>query len=170
MWGKTTAEIGVPPRHTVIEGSRGKTLLCFVGSLAFTSVGFLTLSDPKTDVKAWFCILFFGLCTAVFAWLLARPHRLILDERGFTLDGGLRRSPKTTAWSDVEVFLVYRLPKAGKMIGYNFTPAVRKNTMMARMARKFSADGVLPKGWSMSPEEVVETLNAHRARASSRAR
>jgi hypothetical protein len=165
MWGKTAAEISVPPRHTTIQGSRGKTLLYLAGSLAFTAIGVLMVADPHRGLKSWLCVTFFGLCTAVFAVLLVRPHKLILDDNGFTLDGGLRRSPRTTAWRDVETFFVYRLPKAGKMIGYTLMPAVRKNTMMANLARNFGGDGALPKGWSMSPEQMAETLNAHRARA-----
>jgi hypothetical protein len=36
---------------------------------------------------------------------------------------------------------------------------------MGRIARRFGADAALPKGWPMSPDAMVEHLNAVRAQA-----
>jgi hypothetical protein len=158
-------DISVPERFTTIKGSPGKTLLYLACSLGFVTIGLFLFRDPGQTTIAWLCTGFFGLCSATLAWLLIHPHTLTLDESGFTLSGGLVRAPKTTAWRDVEGFFVYRLPKGGKMIGYNFAPGVRKDTVMAKIVRGLAADGVLPKGWPQSPDKMAETLNAYRARA-----
>ena len=158
-------DISVPERFTTIKGSRGKTLLYLAFSLGFVAIGVFLFRDPGQTTIAWLCTGFFGLCSAMLAWLLVHPHTLTLDEGGFTLSGGLVRAPKTTPWRDVEGFFTYRLPKGGKMIGYNFAPGVRKDTVMAKIVRGLAADGALPKGWSESPDEMAQTLNAYRARA-----
>jgi len=161
-------DIGAPTRHMTILQSRGKNLLWLAFSLAF--MGFLVGSSPDSELKAWLAIGFFALCSAVFAWLLLRPHRLILEDHGFTLSGGFMWSPKTTAWTDVENFFVYSLGRGGKMIGYNFISAVRKTSLIARLSRRIAADAALPRGWPMSPEHMVEALDAYRIRAQPRAR
>ena len=158
-------DISVPERSTTITGSRGKTLLYLAISLGFVAIGTFLFRAPGQTTIAWLCTGFFALCAAMFAWLLVRPHTLTLDEGGFTLSGGMVREPKTTPWRDIEGFFVYRLPKGGKMIGYNFAPGVRKDTVMAKIVRGLAADGVLPKGWPQSPDEMAQTLNAYRARA-----
>ena len=158
-------DISVPERSTTIRSSVGKTLLYLVISLVFVSIGLVMLGDPSQATTAWGCILFFGLGGLVFIWLLVRPQLLILDDEGFTLSGGMVRSPKMTLWRDVESFFVYRLPRGGKMVGYNFAPGRRKETALAKLARGLGADGALPKGWPMSAEKMAETLNERRMRA-----
>ncbi|MGR4863388.1 hypothetical protein [Caulobacter sp. LARHSG274] len=158
-------DISVPERSTTITGSRGKSLLSLAVSLGFVAIGVFLFRDPRQMTIAWLCTGFFGLGAAMFAWLLVHPHTLVLDERGFTLSGGLVRAPKTTSWRDVEGFFTYRLPRGGKMVGYNFAPGVRKDTVMAKIVRGLAADRVLPKGWPQSPDKMAETLNAYRAQA-----
>ena len=165
----TAQDINVPARSTTITSSRGKTLLYLATSVVFVAMGVFMLGDPSHTTMAWLCILFFGLGVAAFVWLLIRPQTLTLDETGFTLGGGMVRSPLTIAWRDVQGFFVYKLPKGGKMIGYNFTPGARKDTAIAKLARGLGADGALPRAWPQSPEKMAETLNAYRARALARA-
>jgi hypothetical protein len=161
----TGQDISVPARSTIITSSRGKTLAYLAVSLIFVAMGAFMLGDPSQATMAWLCIVFFGLGVVAFIWLLIRPQTLTLDAEGFTLGGGMVRSPKTIPWRDVQGFFVYKLPKGGKMIGYNFAPGARKDTTIARLARGFGADGALPRAWPQSPEKMAETLNAYRARA-----
>lgn len=148
-----------------IHGSYWKNGLYLAISLVFVVGGLAMLRDPEAVGAAWLCLIFFGLGAVVFLWMLVRPQRLILDSQGFTLCGGLVRSPKLVRWRDVEPFFVYRLPRAGKMIGYNYRPGAGPDSMLARINRRLGADCALPKGWPMSPEAMVEQLNACRARA-----
>lgn len=153
-------------RSSEIVGSRWKAALYLAASVAFAAGGLLMLNDPaESRAAAMLCLIVFGLGALVFLLMLIRPQRLALDGQGFTLDGGLVRSPKLVRWRDIEPFFVYRLPRAGKMIGYNFRPGVKPETTMGRIARRFGADAALPKGWPMSPDALVEHLNAYRAQA-----
>jgi hypothetical protein len=151
---------------TEFSVSRRKTAPYLGGSLAFLAIDLLLLQHPDEDAwKLQLGLGFFGLCALVFVWLLIRPQRLLLDRQGFTVLGGFIRSPKKIPWRDVEAFFVYRLPKGGKMIGYNYRPGARKDSALARVGRAFGADGALPKGWALSPENMVVELNAYRQQA-----
>lgn len=151
---------------TEISVSRWKIALYLAISLGFVAIALLMVQHPDEEVwKAQLGLGFFGLCSLIFAWLLIRPQRLVLDSQGFTLEGGLVRNPKKVYWRDIDEFLVYRLPRAGKMIGYNYKPGVRQDSALARITRKFGADAALPKGWPMSPEKMVAELNTWRLQA-----
>lgn len=152
--------------ETEFSVSRGKIALYLCGSLAFVATALLFLQHPDQDAwKLQLCLGFFGLCSVVFVWLLIRPQRLLLDSQGFTLAGGFIRSPKKIPWREVDAFFVYRLPRGGKMIGYNYLLGARKDSALARVGRAFGADGALPKGWTLSPEKMVAELNAYRQHA-----
>jgi hypothetical protein len=127
------------------------------------------VQDPKANsVVGWFGIAFFGLCALVSARLIVRPQVLLLDGEGFTLDGGLVRSARKIGWRDIEGFFVYRLPKGGKTIGYNYEPAAGKDSLLIQINRAFGSDGALPKAWSGSPESMADELNDYRLQALAR--
>ena len=152
-----------------ITSARWKTILYLVVSLLFVACGLLALQEPQGDVAGLqLGMVFFGLCAAIFTWMLIRPQRLLLDSEGFTLVGGLVRSPEKVRWSDIEGFIVYRLPRAGKMIGYNYRPGMRPPRPMAKLTRWLGADAALPKGWPKSVEKMVEELNSYREQAAGR--
>jgi hypothetical protein len=151
---------------TEIATSRWKLALYLAGSLAFVAIALRLPPQPHRDAwKLQLGIGFFGLCAVVFAWLLIRPQRLALDAEGFTLLGGFVASPKKVCWRDIDEFFIYRLPRGGKMIGFNYKPGVRPVSPLVRPHRLRGADGALPKGWARSPEEMVAELNAYRRRA-----
>jgi hypothetical protein len=154
-----------------IRSSRGKTALCLAGSLALFAGSLLGLQHPGQDGGALgLGAVFFGMCAAMFAWLLVRPQRLLLDHEGFAVAGGLVRTPRKVLWRDVELFFVYRLPRGGKMVGFNYRAQPRDVSPMARPGRRFGADGALPRCWPGSPEAMVERLNARLATARPAAR
>ncbi|MNF09851.1 hypothetical protein D3C80_2106200 [compost metagenome] len=68
-------------------------------------------------------------------------------------------------WREVDPFFEYRLPRGGTLIGYNFAPSARKASALIRVNRFLGAEAALPKGWPGSSEEMVERLNAYRAKA-----
>ncbi len=149
-----------------ILGSRWKIGLYLAISLAFVAGGLW--ASPASGVNAWkmdFAVGFFGLGSLVFVWLLIRPQRLHLDPQGFTLSGGLVRTPHKVLWAEVDRFFVYRLPRGGKMVGYNFKPGVRKPSALRSITRGLGAEAALPKGWPQSPEQLAEELESCRRRA-----
>jgi hypothetical protein len=153
-------------RSSEIVGARWKAALYLIASLAFAVGGALMLNDPdESRAAAMLCLMVFGIGAVVFLVLLLRPQRLVLNSEGFEVSGGLVGTPKLVRWRDIEPLFVYRLPRAGKMIGYNFRPGVKPESTMGRIARRFGADAALPKGWPMSPDAMVEHLNAVRAQA-----
>lgn len=149
-----------------IKSSRGKTVLGLLVSLTFVAIFVAIPSEPAADShKAWLGGGFFGLCSVVFACLLIRPQRLSLTPTGFTVSGGLIRSPKHVLWRDVDSFFEYRLPRGGTMVGYRFVPGARSDSALIRVSRSLGAEAALPKGSPESTEQLVERLNAYRARA-----
>lgn len=152
----------------VISASRGKTLLLLSASLFFVlSCAFVIHVSKDGDTAGlWWCMAFFGLGVLVFAWQLVRPQILVLNEQGFSLGGGLVRSPKLVPWKDIEGFhVVHRRCRIGDMIGYNFAPGVKKSSVMRSVTKSLGAEAALPQGWTLSPEEMVVLLNEYRRRA-----
>jgi hypothetical protein len=147
--------------------SRLKTSVAFLGSSAFVAIATLLPSQAgESNDWRWWCGAFFGLCAVVFCWLLIRPQRLTLDREGFTVRGGFVRSPKRIPWRSIDPFFVYRLPRGGKMIGFNFRPGAEpRHTLLRKLNRRLGAEGSLPKLWPVPPDQLVEELNAYRQRA-----
>jgi hypothetical protein len=150
-----------------ITGSRSKAAGYLVVSLGFSAIGFwMTMSpDKPADIwKGWFCAGFFGLCAVVFSWRLLFPGILTLDTRGLFLRSGFRRDPPLIPWRDVDRFFIYRADRGVKLIGFNYKPGRAPPSRLRGLVRAFGADAGLPKGWPMSPDDLVELLNEHRAR------
>jgi len=151
---------------TEITTSRWKIAVFLGGSLAFVAIAFWLLQHPTQNAwKLKLGFVFFGLCAALFVGLLINPQRLVLDHEGFTILGGFVRSPKKIQWRDIDGFFVYRLPRGGKMIGFNYKAGASPRPRLARFNRAFGAEGALPKGWPQSPEALAAQLNAYRAQA-----
>jgi hypothetical protein len=139
-------------------------------SLGFVAIAILHLRTAHNIsewslIKTWLGVIFFGLGVLVFSWLLIRPQRLSLDAEGFTVAGGMIRTPWKIRWQDVSEFLVIQLPRGGKMVGFNYVPGARKTSALSRVARMSGADGGLPKSWPGSVEDMVDELNDYRIRA-----
>lgn len=150
-----------------IKQSRLKTTTALLGSSAFVAIAVLIPHQAgESNAWRWWCGGFFGLCATVFCWLLIRPQQLKLDPRGFTVTGGLIYSPKKVSWNSIDPFFLYRLPRGGKAIAYNYREgAERPHTPGARLSRRFGADGSLPRLWPGSPDRMVEDLNSYREQA-----
>ncbi|TIU30991.1 MAG: hypothetical protein E5W38_17475 [Mesorhizobium sp.] len=152
----------------IIKGSRTKGLLCLVPSAAFVWLGAYLIRDYmnkpifaalKMIVAGSLGISFFGLCSLIFAWLIIRPHFLILDGGGFTVGGGLIRTPFKIAWQDVQGFHIRR-QRRSKAVGFRFEPSAKP-----RSDGRPRIEGGLPRGWRLSTEKMVETLNSYRLQA-----
>lgn len=159
-------DVGVDTRvgPRTIKASRFKASLQLVMSLVFVAVGLMMVRINPVGLiglAGWLVLLFFGPSAAILVVLLVRRRSLELDAKGFTLRGGLIRLPRKVLWRDIEPFFLYRLPKGGKMIGYKFVPASRKEMALER-ADSLEADDAMIDEWPRSPEKMVEDLNAYR--------
>jgi len=156
------AELVLPNKTFV--ASRTKSMALFLVSIAFVAIAVFLPQTPSGS-GAWRvgAAAFFGLGALVFAWLLVRPQRLILDSDGFTMTGGLVISPKTIRWSDVDRFFI--LPLGTRMIGFTYRDRSHPALLRNLNRRATGADGALPASWNADPDKVVEELNAYRQRA-----
>src|SRR5438270_646838 len=150
-----------------IVQSRVKTTIALLGSSAFVAIAaLLPRQAGESNDWRWWCGALFGLGVLVFSWLLIRPQRLTLDQEGFSVSGGLARSPKKIPWRNIEPFFLYQLPRGGKMIAFNFKPGAEVHrTLLMKLNAKLGADGSLPRLWPGSPHNLVDELNAYRERA-----
>ena len=160
-----------PVEPQTFTGSRAKIAPYLAGSLALaTSAAIMTsgaskAGNPVIPVVSWAAFILFGLGGLVSCVLLVRPQVLRLDSDGLSIGGGLAPAPRPIAWRDTQTFFIYRLPRGGKMIGFNYSAGYRPRSALRRFNRAFGAEGALPKLWSVSPETMVATLNDYRARA-----
>ncbi|MGV1769495.1 hypothetical protein ACQZ6B_04885 [Agrobacterium vitis] len=153
-----------------IRQSNLKVLCFLVGSLTFVALSFYILGPGTSSLFRWLGIGFFGFCAFMFAILIFRPQRLLLDHSGFEIVGGFVPRRKEY-WVNVSDFFVYRLPRGGKQIGYNYVPGFSKNSSWpafnrswrALNRRSFGAEAAIPNIWSLKPELVVQELNEFRA-------
>lgn len=154
--------------RTEIIGSRGKTFIFLVGSIAAVAIAlFLGKNDQDSGLK-W-AAAFFSVCSATFAWTLIRPQKLILEPDGFSLAGGIMRKPYKVPWRDVSGFFVVSVARGTKMVGYNFTPDAASRRRGPGIARRISgADGGLHGIWPPSTANIVDELNDYRQKALSK--
>ena len=107
--------------------------------------------------------IFFGTCSTVFVMMLVRPRRLSLDEDGFSVSGGLLRSPQKTSWRDISDFFVLSLRPGTSFVGYHFSSEFAEKHPTAKLARNVTgADGILHGPWPGSNGKLADKLNAYR--------
>ena len=160
--------VGLPGKNdlmkTEIAASRVKLILLFLVSLGFVATGLLVprAVDRGLGWGTWF----FALGAFVFFVQLVRPARLVLDQEGLNVTGGLRHAPMRIAWRDVSRFFVVPIRPGVSMIGFDYasdTVNKPRGTMIARGI--VGADGGFPGSWSGGNAAVAERLNAYRHRA-----
>ncbi|KAF0214131.1 MAG: hypothetical protein FD139_2585 [Methylocystaceae bacterium] len=106
----------------------------------------------------------FGSSVLFSLWVLMHPAALDLYSEGFTLAARWTLAPKKVAWRDIDQFFVYK-DKMSKTVVYNFAPGKAPGSLITNLNRTHGFEGWLPLGWRLTPEEMVERLNAYRARA-----
>ena len=110
------------PRPEEFVSSRIKAVWGLLGSLVFVMISAVAEAAGDSNGMLRAGLVFFGFCAMVFAWMLARPQRLKLDRQGFTLSGGLMRSPKKTRWQDVGEFYVRDLRPGARIVAFTYSP------------------------------------------------
>lgn len=149
-----------------IKSSRKKIAISLLSSFGLVLISFaINTEGVRESVIYRFCGMFFILISVKLVYLLIRPRSLFLTPSGFTITRGLFRSPKHVLWRDVSPLFTYHLATGAKLIGYNFTPGALKDSARLGVNRLLGADGWLPRGWSESPDRIVELINAYREQA-----
>ncbi|PWB90922.1 hypothetical protein C5688_08650 [Methylocystis sp. MitZ-2018] len=148
----------------------GLLLNCIMTSASIYALILVDASGHTDGISpttmCWLGIGFFGFGICVNLVLLARPHSLLLDSEGFTLAGGLIRTPQKIAWRDIERFFVHRLDSPSpSFVGYDFAAGHEPKHWLLKISRANGADGMLPGLWTLPAPDLVERLNAYRARA-----
>jgi hypothetical protein len=163
IWLQAQLQIGKPMKTREIHSSRLKTSLFLCLSVGLVALCVLGFGRPNQNVVGLgFLATVFGLGAVAMAYILIRPLRLILDEEGFTLAGGLFRAPKKILWRDIDHFFVLDLSadpfiQGVKAIAFNYKPGVPKNSVIGNRS-----DGRLPGFWPKGTEDMVDELNAYR--------
>ena len=140
--------------------------------LAFTAGSVALLADGKNPIIGWMALIFFGLGSLVFLYLLVRQmitHKpyLVITDKAVVMNSG----PKSyeIPFADVDAFLMTGV-FGNKMIGIRYTKeAEAKQTAEAssagRAVRKFNkfvsgVPGALPASdLSIRPRVLLELLN-----------
>lgn len=150
----------------VLRPSKRRTTLYFLGCLGFVIIGAMQIARHEAGVIGWLCVLFFGLCVAVFAiQFIPGASYLRIRSDGFRFCSLFRKSPQIL-WRDVSNFRVTSVPPSGhRIVVFDWHAA--PNRGVRRMNRHLvdATDG-LPDSYGLSPEELAELLNAWRSRAS----
>jgi hypothetical protein len=153
----------------VLTGSKRKSVLFLLGSLALVALGLVGVLNGK--MFGWAAIAFFGLGVIYSIYMLMPGTvRMQIDRDGIEMKTPFK--PMKLAWSDVNGFYVAEL-KTGlsktKMIGIEFSESF-KNLRAARVSSALTgAEGVLPNDFTLSAEEMCELLNRSKQRWGSRA-
>ncbi|HTM51614.1 MAG TPA: hypothetical protein VL285_23125 [Bryobacteraceae bacterium] len=135
-------------------------------ALLFTAGGVLMIRD-KQGGAGWFCALFFGLCSLVFALQLwPGASYLRISTEGFEMRVLLRRRP-LVRWDRVSEFRVAALPGAGRMVVYSPDPPPQPGLAAVNRALVGETDA-LPDNFGRSPEQLAELLNEWRRNGAAR--
>lgn len=145
------------PEPQELTSSRGKAAVGLVGCLIFVAISLFAEQSGDTNWKLQAGGIFFALCALAFVAMLLRPHRLRLDPEGFTLSGGLTRTPTMIEWRDVGDFHVRPLSRGAKMVAFKYAEGAG-----VPFGGALGKSGGIPGVWPHGPETLVNRLNDYR--------
>jgi hypothetical protein len=153
------------PETLVLKTSRGSKLGLLLVSVVFVVLGLLMVTTGGGDVTwGWLSILFFGLCTLVFAYQLLHRETLTLTREGFAFTN-LGRTHHFN-WSEVDDFGVARMRarwQTLKRVGF----CTEHDSGIAR-ALWGGYDAALPDSYGLSPDHLAALMETWRQAASQR--
>ena len=148
------------PETEELTSSRSKAAIGLIGCLAFVAISVFAEQSGDTNWKLQAGGIFFGLCALTFVAMLMRPHRLRLDHEGFSLSGGLTRSPRKIGWRDVGEFYVRPLSRGARMVAFKYAEGAT-----IPFGGVLGKSGGIPGVWPDGPEALVYLLNNYRDKA-----
>ncbi len=161
MGGSMTFKGSLDDPPIVVRGSRTKAGLVFVGALAFVGLGVLMLKQ-STDLLAYLCIGFFGLCAIVGLFQFVVPNVLELSPAGLSWRAKGRRHSRL--WSDIDEFRVVGMISS-RYVGWNYTETFSGRAQLGALnAGLVGVEATLPVGWELDPPELADLLNRARSK------
>lgn len=145
------------PEPKELTSSRGKAAFGLAGCLIFVAISLFAEQSDDTNWKLQAGGIFFAICAFAFVAMLLRPHRLRLEPEGFTLSGGLSRTPKRIEWRHVGDFYVRPLNRGAKMVAFKYVAGAT-----VPFGGALGTSGGIPGVWPHGPEALVECLNDYR--------
>jgi hypothetical protein len=150
----------------LIVGSRRVAWIGAVGSALFLALGVwlgLQFDNPALAVLGWICAAVFAVVLARWALAWLRPAQLLLDAEGMTLRASWKPATRYR-WNDIDGFRLVRF-RASTLVEIVFKPGRAPQSWVARASRLTGVGGALPPGWTMPPQDLVQTLADYKARA-----
>jgi hypothetical protein len=149
----------------VLHPDKRRAALYLSASLAFVIIGITQVAGHKASVVGWSCVLFFGICAAVFlAQFFPGASYLRLRSEGFMFCSLFRKSP-LILWRDVSDFRVVRLPPSGKpLVVFDWHAAPNRGVRQLNRRLVDATDG-LPDSYGLRPDQLAELMNAWRSHA-----
>ncbi|MXO57958.1 hypothetical protein GRI89_00145 [Altererythrobacter salegens] len=145
------------PEFEELTSSRGKAAIGLIGCLAFVAISLFAEQSGDTSWKLQAGGIFFGLCALTFVAMLIRPHRLRLDPEGFTLSGGLTRTPRKIGWRHVGEFYVRPLSHGASMVAFKYA-----DEAVVPFGGVLGKSGGIPGVWPDGPDALAYMLNDYR--------
>ena len=150
------------PETMTLTSSRLKSVGMLLICLVFVVIGVWITSDPENKTMGWFCVGFFGLCSAVFIIQLIRPGHLTLNQDGF--EQVMLGRTLTVAWKDVSDFGVIKI-KYNKFVSFSRHQDEGKALAGVSKALTGGHSGMLGDSFGMKAEELAVLMNQFRHRA-----
>lgn len=149
----------------VLHRDKGRAALYLSVCLAFVIIGVTQVAGHKANMVGWSCVLFFGICAAVFlVQFFPDASYLRLRSDGFIFCSLFRKSP-LILWRDVSDFRVVRLPPTGKaLVVFDWRAAPNRSVRKLNRQLVDATDG-LPDTYGLQPEQLAAYMNAWRSRA-----
>ena len=149
----------------VLRPDKRRTALYLCVCLAFVVVGITLVARHQAGMVGWLCVLFFGICAAVFSvQFFPGASYLRLRSDGFIFCSLFRKSP-LILWRDVSDFRIVRLPPTGHpMVAFDCHAAPNRGVRRLNRQLVDATDG-LPSGYGLPPDRLAELMNAWRSRA-----
>jgi hypothetical protein len=146
-----------------LRPAKTKTLFLLAVSLTFTVAGIHAIAT-KRAFAGWLVLLFFAVCSAVFAiHLLPGASYLELLPEGFIACSLFRRRP-LVRWDSVSVFRVERAPGTGiKLVVFSQT--IPNYPRLAAINQRLVGDtDALPDTYGRNAEQLALLMNEWRRR------
>ncbi len=154
------------PESLTYRASRWKAVWLLLGSAAFVAIGYFLRAERP--FIAWACMIFFGLGIPISLIMMFSPSSMYLrlDEEGFEMGSFVKKT--RIKWTDVAGFELGSI-RGAKMIAIVYAPHYEGQQIGRAVASDLSGiEGAISNSYNAPLNEVLETLNAWRARYSRR--
>jgi hypothetical protein len=152
-----------PLKPIVIRQARWKEAIQFVISSGLSFAGALALSERGShQVTGAFCLVLFGASAIAAAIQIAMPGVLMLDARGFSVDGSPFAKPRRVSWQDITRFEVVSASRGPDRVGYAFRHDEQLGGALQKISSDHAGKETLPPNWPGSAQQLAGRLNEYR--------